>query len=408
MKKISTKIITAVVAVVLVVGIVLSGTSLVALYQVSNSSLDQLEDKLFEDYDILIQAQVSSMVTQLSGIHKMVESGELTLDEAKFIAANMVRDAKYGEGGYFWIDDYEGNNVVLLGRDDVEGSNRIDLQDTQGQYIIRDLIGIAQSGGGYYDYYFPKPGETESLAKRAYIMSFPPFEWTIGTGNYTDDIDAFISAERVQAQMGLRGMILLLMVITAGALVVAVVVAMVVGKRISMPIVKITELINITSELNIKDNPQYDFILKYKDETGDIAKAIGSLRAKLRDVVVGLQEDSSSLSRSSESLNNIAEEGKSGTIAVNDTALEFAKGATEQAEDAGRASESTGELGREIDESVNSALRLKDATEQVDASGKLGGERIGLTIFEMAKLPVSVVAIIKAKNRTMTMEKLIM
>lgn len=372
MKKISMKIIVTVVAIVLVVTFVIGGTSLFVLNRVNDERLTQLEEKLYEDYDLLIKSQVSSMVSQLNGINALVEAGELEMEEAKKIAADMIREANYGEGGYYWVDDFDGNNVVLLGKDS-EGSNRLDLKDTEGQLLVKDMIEISKAGGGFYDYYFPKPGETESLPKRAYVLSFQPFEWTIGTGNYTDDIKAFIEDEKATAQEGLNRILVLFLSITLGSLALSIGVALYVGKRISKPIVKITELVNLTSDLNIEDNPQYDFILNYKDETGDIAKAIARLRKTLREVIVGLQADSNKLNQSSDALSDIAEQGKQGTIAVNETALEFAKGAGEQAEDAQKASISTDELGSEIDESVRSAMLLKEATEKVNESGQLGG-----------------------------------
>ena len=35
---------------------------------------------------------------------------------AEKLAADMLREMRYGEDGYFWADDTEGNNIVLLGR----------------------------------------------------------------------------------------------------------------------------------------------------------------------------------------------------------------------------------------------------------------------------------------------------
>lgn len=213
----------------------------------------------------------------------------------------MVREAKYGESGYFWIDDYEGNNIVLLGGDK-EGTNRLDTMDTEGQYIVKDLISIAKDGGGFYNYYFPKPGEEESKPKRAYIASFDEWEWAIGTGNYTDDIKAFMQEERDVAQGNLQVVTILIIVIIIVGAVVGCVIGLVVGKRISKPIVAVTELINRTANLDIRYNSDYEYILEYKDETGDIARALSGLRVKLREVVEILQADSKQLYGSADSL----------------------------------------------------------------------------------------------------------
>ncbi|MCH4890964.1 hypothetical protein EZV73_25525 [Acidaminobacter sp. JC074] len=373
MKKIGTKIILSVVGGVLGVALVLGITSLLIMSQINDDRISQLEEKMYEDYDTLIKSEVEAITSQLNGVVASVQEGLISEQEAKVIAANMVREAKYGDGGYFWIDDFDGNNIVLLGRDDVEGSNRLSLKDTEGQLIIQDMIKIAKTGGGFYDYYFPKPGEQESLPKRAYIAAFEPYEWTIGTGNYTDDIANFIQIEKDDAAENMRSVVILLAIIIGVSIVLGYIVAIIVGKKISKPIVAVTELINLTAELDIKDNANYDFVLKYKDETGAIAKALAELRKILRGVISGLQDDSGMLSSSSKSLNEIAVIGKEGIEAVNATANEFARGATEQAQDAQDASESMISLSSEIDESVSSSVRLKEATVHVDENGKRGG-----------------------------------
>ncbi len=371
MKNISSKIILSVVGVILVVTFILGSTSIIIMNQINDERLTQLEEIMFADYDILIKSEVETITIELNGILESVEQGLITEKNAKLVAANIIRQSSYGESGYFWVDDFDGNNVVFLGKDS-EGSYRGDLEDTKGNKLISDMIELSKNGGGYYNYYFPKPNESESLAKRAYVMAFEPFEWTIGTGNYTDDIDKFINSERELANDSLNNIIIVLIAIIVLSIVLGYLIAFFIGKKISKPIVAVTELINLTAELNIQDNKDYDYILEYNDEIGDIGKALVLLRGRLREVISGLQTDSQTLTDSSISLNSIAVQGKEGIVAVNETANEFARGATEQANDAQEASESMISLSSEIDESVSSSISLKEATQGVDDSAKNG------------------------------------
>lgn len=50
----------------------------------------------------------------MSEINDAYKAGTYTLDEAKKIAADEVRQMRYGEAGYFWIDQSDGTNVVRL------------------------------------------------------------------------------------------------------------------------------------------------------------------------------------------------------------------------------------------------------------------------------------------------------
>ena len=102
---------------------------------------------------------------------------------------DQIRDLRYGNNGYFWVDTYDGTNVVLLGND-TEGTNRMDAVDANGFAYMQAIISAGrQEDGGFTDYVFPREGETEPSPKRAYSKAFEPFGWVLGTGNYTDDID---------------------------------------------------------------------------------------------------------------------------------------------------------------------------------------------------------------------------
>ena len=147
------------------------------------------------DYDENIKNQVDNAISLLNAVYAGYERGEYTLDEAKTMGADLLRELRYGDGGYFWADTYEGVNVVLLGNT-TEGTNRMNAKDTEGNSYISDIISAGRSAdGGYVDYVFPKAGETESSPKRAYSKAFEPFEWVIGTGNYIDYIDTTVANE---------------------------------------------------------------------------------------------------------------------------------------------------------------------------------------------------------------------
>lgn len=65
-----------------------------------------------------------------------------------------------------------------------------------------------------------------------------------------------------------------------------------VSSRISKPLKKVTELVNVTSELDFVNNTSYDYLLKGKDETGEIARAVAILRDVIRNMAVNLNETS--------------------------------------------------------------------------------------------------------------------
>ena len=154
-----------------------------------------LRASIESDYDENIKNQVDCAISLLNEVYEGYERGEYSLDKAKEMGASLLRDLRYGDGGYFWADTYEGVNVVLLGNT-TEGANRMDAKDTNGNSYMKDIISAGRNpDGGYSDYVFPKAGETEPSPKRAYSKSFEPFEWVIGTGNYIDYINTTVAHE---------------------------------------------------------------------------------------------------------------------------------------------------------------------------------------------------------------------
>jgi len=173
--------------------VALTGIGYYRMHLLSSASLVSQKKTLLDDYDGLIKSQVETAVSILTTIEARAAKREISVDEAKRLGADLVRQLRFQKDGYFWIDTVDGTNIVLLGKPS-EGINRIDLQDKNGKFIIREIIRQGtKDGGGYTDYWFPKAGSDIPLPKRSYSLEFKPWQWVVGTGNYIDDINNIMS-----------------------------------------------------------------------------------------------------------------------------------------------------------------------------------------------------------------------
>lgn len=134
--------------------------------------------------DLLIRSEVETAVSMLQAIHKKHQEGEMTLAGAKQLGADLLRELRYGTEGYFWADTTEGVNVVLYGRKDVEGKNRLEDKDRNGMFYVKAFLEQGSAGGGYVEYWFPKKGQATPQPKRSYVLPFKPFGWVVGSGYY--------------------------------------------------------------------------------------------------------------------------------------------------------------------------------------------------------------------------------
>lgn len=157
------------------------------------------EKSIRTDYDNSIKNEVELVITLLDSYNADIQDGTYTKEEGMKLAADKIRNLRYGSDGYFWVDQSDGVNVVLLGSD-TEGTNRLATKDATGFEMVKDFISNAVKKGRYFsDYQYPKEGETEPKPKRAYTQYYEPFDWVVGTGNYVDHIDEQIAASTKRA-----------------------------------------------------------------------------------------------------------------------------------------------------------------------------------------------------------------
>ena len=212
--------------------------SVTNIYNISGKQIAAMENRMREDYDEMIKGQVQTIISMLEPINKQIQEGKLTEKDGKELAANLIRESKYLENGYFWVDTTEGINVVLLGSD-VEGTDRKGLTDHNGFKIVEKFLEIGNGeGSGFLDYYFPKANETEPSPKRAYVQLYKPFNWIIGTGNYVDEIDKIVASDKEETSKTIGDIVGLILVSSAVLLCMGVAISFlfrsIISKKVDM------------------------------------------------------------------------------------------------------------------------------------------------------------------------------
>lgn len=91
------------------------------------------------------------------------------------------------ESGYFFIETLDDAWVVAHINHDLIGTSRIDIQDENGTYFIRNMVQtVAYSGYGFVEYYRKNPATEQIDRKMSFVTSIPSADWFIGTGFYGD------------------------------------------------------------------------------------------------------------------------------------------------------------------------------------------------------------------------------
>lgn len=339
----------------------LAGFTLKLVSDTNEYAMQVLETAIRDDFDASIKDQVTNAISLIDAIDKKYENGEITLEEAKELAANLVRELRYKDGGYFWIDTIEGDNIVLLGND-TEGTNRLDSKDVNGKFLIKELIAAAQNpDGGYVDYAFPKEGATEASPKRGYAKLFEKYGWVVGTGNYTDDIDLMISDIKAGQTAKFNQIVMLLFVVLIIILIITIALSITISRNIvvalhnTMGILKKVSVGDLTQEIKDKD-------LKRKDDFGILANAMNDMQLSVGSLIKKVQDESSIMQNIVSEITKNYNELNSNIESVSATTEELAAGMEETA----ASSEEISATSQEIEGAArNIATRALEGTNQV-------------------------------------------
>lgn len=268
---------------------------------INEKALNSLEQTIRKDYDINIKNQVENVITLLDGINKRREAGELTLEQAKKLSADLIRNLRYNNEGYFWVDTVDGTNVVLLGSD-TEGTNRYNFKDDKGSLVVQQVIRVAmEEGGGYTDYYFPKAGETESLPKRGYSKYFEPFNWVIGTGNYIDDIDKVIAERQAMQNKELNEIIEIFISLYVIFILIVLIMSFVISKNITVPIESAVNHAKKISE-GVLTTEVPEVFKQRKDEVGELSNSFEKMQKSIKELLISVEEKTEIIEKEKELL----------------------------------------------------------------------------------------------------------
>ncbi|MFC0170601.1 cache domain-containing protein [Pseudoduganella danionis] len=137
-------------------------------------------------------------------------------EEAKRILSSL----SYGDDGYFFVYDMQGNSLMHPRQPELVGRNLYDLRDEQGQPTIQKLLQRAREGGGLQRYMWIKPSTHKPVAKLGYVVPLPRWGWMLGTGIYLDDVEQALAKVDVQQSGNIHNTMLWIALIAIAAAVV--------------------------------------------------------------------------------------------------------------------------------------------------------------------------------------------
>ena len=298
--------------------ICVSAAFIVNLKSESERQVASVKQTMITDVERELKIETETAISIIKQVYDRQQKGELTEEEAKKQAADLVRDLRYDDGkGYFWVDTYDGVNVVLLGRD-TEGKSRIGLTDPSGKQFIKEMIENGRKeGGGYTDLMFAKPNETTPLPKRNYTATFAPYKWVLGTGVWIDYIDSRIAEEQAAADEAFKSTLINTIIINIVLLAIFSALGLWAANSLVGPLQIVTARLGVMATGDLREDNSLEEVFHRTDEIGEMSRALHKVQTEVSSMMKQIIEASQQVASSCQQLTDSSEQSAevSGTVA---------------------------------------------------------------------------------------------
>ncbi len=336
--------------------------------------LPLMERKLMEEKKSATKYVTDVAYSTIAALEAKARAGDIKDEEAQKRALETVRSVRYHTNEYFFIIDGNGKVIMHALKQELVGKDMKDevLKDSHGKFFVREMVEVARAkGDGFVDYMFPKPNETKPSPKLSYAKFFAPWNWTIATGIYVDDVNAEVSALRTR---------ILVAAIVVAALILCI--AFFVTRIITRTLGKAVILANSLSEGDLTARADAESA----DEAGQLLSAMMNMANKLKAIVADVKA----------AADNVASGGKQ----MSASSEEMSQGATEQAASAEEVSSSMEEMVSNIRQNADNAQETEKIALKSAEDAKEGGQAVTETVAAMREIAGKITIIEEIARQT--------
>lgn len=165
--------------------------SILCVISVSTNYIFEIHDHVYEEKQTKTRHLVETVYGVLEYFNAQEKTGGLNRKEAQTAALGLIRQLRYENMEYFWINDMQPTMIMHPYKPQLDGKDLSNVKDPAGKRLFVEFVDkVRQEGAGYVNYMWPKPGRNDPVSKTSYVKGFHPWGWIIGSGIYLDDLEA--------------------------------------------------------------------------------------------------------------------------------------------------------------------------------------------------------------------------
>ena len=335
-------------------------------------SLYQLHQSLLENKAQVTRMLVETGYSVLVKYHKLEEKGELDKATAQKKAIEEIKELRYDNGNYFWLNDMQPKMIMHPIKPSLNGQDISEVTDPAGFAVFKAMIReVKANGEGLVPYMWPLPSGGDPVEKISYVKSFEAWGWVIGSGVYLVDVkQAFMAAAPKQIIMGIA----LLALVAMGSSFIA--------KSITTPIKNVVAALNDISsgngdlsqrleeggndEISAFSKEFNTFVEKIHWTIYEVKKAVETLNTASQNLEKVTNKSEQSISEQQQESKSVADAMKEMTVTVSNI-TNNAEQAAQSAADADREAQAGRKVVEEAMDSVNAlAKEVRSASTVID------------------------------------------
>lgn len=385
------KVIFVVVAISLLTTLCIGIMMVYSMVDESKRQVENYRATLTQDIEKQLKDQTESAVSVINYVYSLQQNGTLTEEQAKKEAADRVRAMRYDNGaGYFWIDTYDGVNVVLLGRP-TEGKSRINSVDPNGTRFIEEMIKNGRKdGGGFTDLMFAKPGEDTPLPKRNYTVAFAPYQWVLGTGVWIDYIDAMVAQQEEEANAALWSGLMKMGAFVLVLQILFIFIGYVFANKIIQPIISVTDRLKVFATGDFRTASGDDARFDSNDEIGEMRQAMRTLQSNISNMMKKVMDTAQQVTDSAGQLNDSASQSAEVSNSVANSMVNVAGNCSEQFTEIETANGQVETLGQHMMNFVNTIQHSSEVVQVTQEKAVAEAKTVDGAVEQMKLIQTSV------------------
>jgi len=390
---------------------VLVALALLSVLLVAGAALQKTRLTMLEDRQIKTQHVVETAVGVVKHVYARYQAGELSEEQARTEAMELLRSLKYGGNEYFWINSLEPRMIMHPNNRELEGKPLADYTDPEGKRLFVEMADVVRrQQAGFVHYMWNKNGSSKQYPKVSYVEGFQPWGWIVGSGIYLDDVD-----RDFYASVSIFILVCLVLVGVLGGL------AYVISRAIVRPLKNAVE---VADALAVGDT-DVTILTGSRDETGQLLLAMKSMVASQQQVIklaeemaagnltvqvtprsgkdllmISLQSMVGRIKEIVQEAQASAENVTSGSQALSASSEEMSQGATEQASSVEEASACVEEMTANIRQNADNAQSTEKIATKAAGEAQQSGKAVAETVAAMQMIAEKIIIIEEIARQT--------